>query len=71
MTRTDIAPAPTSAGRTRRASAYGRGGPLVYLVALVVVAITLGPVLYGALGGFHGPTSNSRAIPPRCPTRGS
>ena len=37
----------------RRATAYGRGGPLVYLVALVVVAVTLGPVLYGALGGFR------------------
>ena len=29
------------------------GGPLVYLLALVVVVITLGPVLYGALGGFR------------------
>ncbi len=28
-------------------------GPLVYGIALVVVAITLGPVLYGALGGFR------------------
>lgn len=37
----------------RRANAYGRGGPFVYLVALVVVAVTLGPVLYGALGGFR------------------
>ncbi|MCZ2820231.1 carbohydrate ABC transporter permease [Modestobacter sp. VKM Ac-2977] len=37
----------------RRANAYGRGGPLVYLMALVVVAATLGPVLYGALGGFR------------------
>src|SRR3712207_3218022 len=37
----------------RRATAYGRGGPLVYLVALAVVAVTLGPVLYGALGGFR------------------
>ncbi len=32
---------------------FGKGGPLVYLVALMVVAITLGPVLYGALGGFR------------------
>ncbi len=32
---------------------FGKGGPLVYLVALLVVAITLGPVLYGALGGFR------------------
>jgi raffinose/stachyose/melibiose transport system permease protein len=37
----------------RRARTYGRGGPLVYLVALAVVALTLGPVLYGALGGFR------------------
>ncbi|MGY1832004.1 carbohydrate ABC transporter permease [Geodermatophilus sp. SYSU D01180] len=37
----------------RRATTYGRGGPLVYLVALAVVALTLGPVLYGALGGFR------------------
>ena len=37
----------------RRSTAYGRGGPFVYLVALAVVAVTLGPVLYGALGGFR------------------
>ncbi|MGY1606801.1 MULTISPECIES: carbohydrate ABC transporter permease [unclassified Geodermatophilus] len=37
----------------RRATTYGRGGPLVYLVAAAVVAVTLGPVLYGALGGFR------------------
>ena len=36
-----------------RKSAYGKGGPLVYLVALLVVAITVGPVLYGAMGGFR------------------
>jgi len=36
-----------------RKSAYGKGGPLVYLIALLVVAITLGPVIYGALGGFR------------------
>src|SRR3712207_1673197 len=39
--------------RARRARTYGRGGPRVYLVALAVVALTLGPVLYGALGGFR------------------
>src|SRR3712207_8409517 len=39
--------------RARRSPAFGRGGPLVYLVALAVVAVTLGPVLYGALGGFR------------------
>ena len=37
----------------RRMKAFGAGGPLVYGLALVVVAITLGPVLYGALGGFR------------------
>ena len=37
----------------RRSTTYGRGGPFVYLVALAVVAVTLGPVLYGALGGFR------------------
>ncbi len=37
----------------RRSTAFGRGGPLVYLVALAVVVVTLGPVLYGALGGFR------------------
>ena len=37
----------------RRRKEFGGGGPLVYGVALVVVAITLGPVLYGALGGFR------------------
>ncbi|WP_121251710.1 carbohydrate ABC transporter permease [Nocardioides ferulae] len=32
---------------------FGGGGPLVYALAAVVVALTLGPVLYGALGGFR------------------
>lgn len=38
---------------TRRAKPFGSGGPLVYLLALVAVIITLGPVVYGALGGFR------------------
>ena len=38
---------------SRRARAFGSGGPLVYLLAAVVVALTLGPVAYGALGGFR------------------
>nr|WP_232014370.1 carbohydrate ABC transporter permease [Cellulomonas fimi] len=29
------------------------GNPLVYAIALVVVALTLGPVIYGVLGGFR------------------
>jgi raffinose/stachyose/melibiose transport system permease protein len=32
---------------------FGGGGPLVYCLAAVVVAITVGPVLYGAIGGFR------------------
>jgi raffinose/stachyose/melibiose transport system permease protein len=40
----------TTAGGVKK---FGGAGPLVYLVALVVVALTLGPVLYGALGGFR------------------
>ena len=36
-----------------RTKAFGSGGPLVYLLALVTVIITLGPVVYGALGGFR------------------
>jgi raffinose/stachyose/melibiose transport system permease protein len=32
---------------------FGGGGPLVYGVAAVVAALTLGPVLYGAVGGFR------------------
>ncbi|GAB3592323.1 carbohydrate ABC transporter permease [Angustibacter peucedani] len=39
-------------GRRRRRS-FGGGGPLVYALAAVVVAVTLGPVLYGAIGGFR------------------
>jgi len=32
---------------------FGGGTPLVYAVALVVVAVTLGPVVYAVLGGFR------------------
>jgi len=38
---------------TRRQKPFGAGGPLVYVLALVVVALTLGPVLYGAHGGYR------------------
>ena len=41
------------APKPRQSNTYGRGGPLVYLIALLVVAVTVGPVLYGALGGFR------------------
>lgn len=39
--------------RKQRRRSFGGGNLWVYLIALVVVAITLGPVLYGALGGFR------------------
>ncbi|RKT76725.1 carbohydrate ABC transporter membrane protein 2 (CUT1 family) [Terracoccus luteus] len=39
-----------TASRRRRS---GGGTPLVYALALVVVAVTLGPVVYGVLGGFR------------------
>jgi raffinose/stachyose/melibiose transport system permease protein len=39
--------------RRRRSPRYGGGSPIVYALALVVVALTLGPVLYAILGGFR------------------
>jgi raffinose/stachyose/melibiose transport system permease protein len=40
--------------RTSRASGPYRGGsPVIWFVALLVVAATLGPVLYAVLGGFR------------------
>jgi raffinose/stachyose/melibiose transport system permease protein len=36
-----------------RSKPFGSGGPLVYLLALITVIVTLGPVVYGALGGFR------------------
>lgn len=39
--------------RRRRATPLSGGNPLVYAIALVVVAMTLGPVLYGVLSGFR------------------
>jgi raffinose/stachyose/melibiose transport system permease protein len=39
--------------RPRPSAAQGGGSPLVYVGALVVVALTLGPVLYAVLGGFR------------------
>ncbi|GAA1176494.1 carbohydrate ABC transporter permease [Ornithinimicrobium humiphilum] len=39
--------------KPRQGSGRGEGGVLVYLVALVVVGLTLGPVLYAVLGGFR------------------
>ncbi|MFE5292015.1 carbohydrate ABC transporter permease [Isoptericola sp. NPDC056618] len=43
-------PAPARGGRR---TTFSGGNPLVYAIALVVVAVTLGPVLYGVLGGFR------------------
>lgn len=37
----------------RRTAVFGGGNPLVYGIALIVVALTVGPVVYGALGGFR------------------
>lgn len=45
--------APSTRGRTRKGRSFGGGSPLVYAISLVVVALTLGPVLYGVLGGFR------------------
>lgn len=45
--------APSTNGRPRKRRSVGGGGPLVYAIALVVVGLTLGPVLYGVLGGFR------------------
>jgi raffinose/stachyose/melibiose transport system permease protein len=45
-------PLPT-APRRRRSSSIGRAGWPTYLVALVFIAICLGPVLYIILGGFR------------------
>jgi len=39
--------------RSTHTKPFGSGGPLVYLLALVAVIVTLGPVVYGALGGFR------------------
>ena len=50
-------PSPVSARPRRRAAGPKRpgqgGNPLIYAIALLVVGVTLGPVLYGALGGFR------------------
>jgi raffinose/stachyose/melibiose transport system permease protein len=46
-------PAAGGASRRRRGDAYSGGNPLVYGIALVVVALTLGPVVYAVMGGFR------------------
>ncbi|WP_421740408.1 carbohydrate ABC transporter permease [Cellulomonas sp.] len=47
------ATSPTTEGSRRKSGKYTGGNPLVYALALVVVALTVGPVLYGVLGGFR------------------
>jgi raffinose/stachyose/melibiose transport system permease protein len=46
---------PNGGARTRRRGSGRRSGgnPLVYGIGLIVVAVTLGPVIYGVLGGFR------------------
>lgn len=43
----------TEPQRRRRSNAFTGGNPLVYGIALVVVAATLSPVIYAILGGFR------------------
>ncbi|WP_029252736.1 carbohydrate ABC transporter permease [Paraoerskovia marina] len=57
---TTTRPGPVTTGPAHRAETSSRrrrprhdAGPLVYGIALVVVAVTLGPVVYGVLGGFR------------------
>lgn len=44
---------PAQAKRAKKRNGSQGGNVLVYAIALAVVAITLGPVLYGVLGGFR------------------
>lgn len=44
---------PTQARRAEKRARNQGGNVVVYAIALVVVALTLGPVLYGILGGFR------------------
>ena len=44
---------PDSGTGSGSAKAFGGGGPLVYGLAALVVVLTVGPVVYGALGGFR------------------
>ena len=48
-----LSPDDTLAPSRRRSPRYDGGSPAVYAIALVVVALTLGPVLYAVLGGFR------------------
>jgi raffinose/stachyose/melibiose transport system permease protein len=50
---TALVPTDTRRAPVRRSPRYGGGSPVIYALALVVVALTLGPVLYAVLGGFR------------------
>lgn len=51
---TDTQPRPTRGSRRHpRPRRFGGGTPLAYAVAVVAVAMSLGPVLYAVLGGFR------------------
>ncbi|GEN78424.1 carbohydrate ABC transporter permease [Actinotalea fermentans] len=54
------APESYTPDRPRKADGAGRGNIFVYLIAALVVAFTLGPVLYGVLAGFRTNTDLSR-----------
>lgn len=53
MTTTPLRPTSPASRKDRPAARSGKAGPLTYAIALVVVALTLGPVLYAILGGFR------------------
>jgi raffinose/stachyose/melibiose transport system permease protein len=53
MTPVPVAAAETGSSRRRRSTRIGRAGWPTYLVALVLIAICIGPVLYIVLGGFR------------------
>jgi len=50
-----LTPRPTTRGsrQPRATKGLSGGNPVVYALALVVIAMTLGPVLYGVLSGFR------------------
>jgi raffinose/stachyose/melibiose transport system permease protein len=53
MTTLSELPTETAQRPPRSGRRFGGGNPLVYLIALLIIAITVGPVLYGAMGGFR------------------
>lgn len=53
MTIIPLRPTSTTVRKDRPTARSGKAGPLTYAIALVVVALTLGPVLYAILGGFR------------------